>query len=277
MRSPLVSRAPGHAPAAGLALILGFALPAAVGAQAQSFSHETHERLECERCHGTGKATVTSQRGLCAECHRAEGGGPGAAAAPGERRASRFQHDSHQTIDCETCHAGGTGLRTAGRQWCAECHHARASFAGCTGCHTLSSVRPGPLEVTQRFGFEGGPAERQLRFAHERHAGLGCGTCHVDAIRFAVKGDCESCHQSHHSADSECAACHVAPAEGVHPVEVHWAGCAGSGCHDPERLDYEALAGTRNLCLACHEDQTRHEPGEVCARCHLPGVTTARP
>jgi hypothetical protein len=253
-------------------------LPAGVTAQA-AFSHESHERLECERCHGTGRATVTSERGWCADCHRAEGGGPRVEATADARRVGQFRHESHSPIECEACHARGAGMQTgsAGREWCAGCHHERASFAQCTGCHTLSSVRPGPLEVSQTFGFEGGPAERQLSFEHARHAELSCGTCHLDAIGFAVKGDCETCHSAHHYADSECTACHVKPAKGVHPVEVHGAGCGGAGCHDPERIevDREALAGSRNLCLACHTDQSRHQPGEVCAGCHLPGMAVS--
>jgi hypothetical protein len=78
---------------------------------------------------------------------------------------------------------------------------------------------------------------------------------------------CLSCHQDHHTADRDCAACHQNPAiSAAHarPVKAH-SGC--DQCHAPETVS--TLVPTRVFCLTCHATSVDHYPAKQCTECHF--------
>jgi hypothetical protein len=189
---------------------------------------------------------------------------------PAESRARPFEHERHEAVRCTACH--GTGERhgvllVRSALQCAACHHDAAQPRPCTACHEAGGL-PEPGSVRRHF--ESGIFEdrrtRELPFSHARHSDVACRDCHVKAVTLAPDRSCSSCHEAHHHAAAECAACHQPVGLPVHGAGVHLT-CAGAGCHAPAVAPSPTLS--RSLCLACHGEQKSHEPGRPCAGCHL--------
>ena len=235
-----------------------------VGVGPFAFRHEKHRSLNCDRCH---------------------------TAVPG--------HSAHGNVACSSCHAPVpvTGPAPTPAD-CATCHHANSQQRPCRSCHpaasTLVASRPAApvasrpavptpgaltpgaltLDVTWKFSVSAAPVQRQVRFDHGWHANLQCTDCHVNQPRLVPTRECGSCHQ-HHDGTPDCRTCHQPPPVGAHTAAVH-NGCAGSGCHQDPPVKVATLS--RNECLLCHADRVNHEPGKVCAKCHmlqLPGSSPA--
>jgi nitrate/TMAO reductase-like tetraheme cytochrome c subunit len=187
----------------------------------------------------------------------------------GVPQQQRINHRDHRDVPCTDCH---TSRETHGQVTiesgvaCQQCHHARPVVdRGCARCHGRAELSAG-VPITIRMDLTRRAVDRQVRFDHDNHAGLGCAQCHTQGVSMRVERTCASCHQSHHTATASCVTCHNQPNRASHTAQVHTRTCAGSSCH--ESASYGAMAEGRNTCLVCHQDQTDHKPGQACAACH---------
>lgn len=190
---------------------------------------------------------------------------------------SRFRHELHASYPCAECHSTGRATSPSNRSWCAECHHRNVGYDQCQRCHTVEEIAPEPVRALVTFHLSVGPTvTRSITFDHDRHAPLGCGSCHSTGGAAAVRTPCTSCHTDHHQRGRTCTACHAEPPVTAHPESVHLnlTGCGQAGCHASEGIDFATLPDDRNLCLACHPAQTDHEAPQPCARCHIPDEPT---
>jgi hypothetical protein len=194
---------------------------------------------------------------------------PVEAARPGQPRRP-FRHAQHERLSCLECHGARDRHRTVTVRTprdCAACHHDPRRGYACASCHDADLLPEGaPHSTTMRLSVWQEARQRTLPFDHSTHAVLACRDCHTAPVTAAVQRSCASCHTEHHRAEAECVTCHVTPPPEAHPREAHL-GCAGAGCHTPREV--EVPLASRTLCLACHAEQRDHEPGGVCAACHM--------
>ncbi|MEZ4414134.1 MAG: hypothetical protein R3E10_00105 [Gemmatimonadota bacterium] len=194
--------------------------------------------------------------------------GPHGGVACAQCHATVVGHQSHDMVDCESCHRGPEWLGARviySREECLACHHDPARGYECSRCH---GTGPEPVVRTESLAFSvwDAPRERLLPFDHALHASRECSDCHSGGGGQPYTQTCASCHDNHHRPDANCSTCHQEPPADEHPLTVHQ-GCSGSGCHsDPVT---EAVQAARNTCLVCHADRVDHEPGNQCATCHL--------
>jgi hypothetical protein len=191
--------------------------------------------------------------------------------------SAKFAHSRHDKLSCTTCHGTSSGhgdLKSSVARDCQGCHHGtRTIVRDCAQCHTPAELRaPRPVPMPFALGVLAEARSRSTPFAHERHAGLECATCHADTRQKTVERPCASCHADHHTPDRNCASCHP-DSRGTHTRAVHATGCGASGCHDRERS--AAVTPVRATCLACHGEQRDHQAGRECATCHLSAWTGA--
>lgn len=180
-----------------------------------------------------------------------------------------FSHRIHRSLPCASCHNStqehGAVLLHSVRD-CQACHHAanRPWGTDCARCHSADNI-PAQIAVpvTFRMSVLPAPVDRTLSFAHAQHASLACAACHTQPVTLAPRS-CDDCHADHHRGTVACADCHH-PALDTHTRLAHL-GCSGSGCHTDAAV--LALEPSRNVCLACHQQQVHHEPGKECASCH---------
>ncbi len=238
------------------------------GCHAQPDTLSAHHRgiseavlSECLQCHKAHDFALDGSD--CASCHES---------GPAES-ISEFSHDEHQTAECASCHISvdGHAVSTVTTiQDCRSCHHTAPVSASCDRCHApqdapidlFHRIRPMVLEVGTN------DPRRSMDFPHERHVELNCADCHTEGLALEVASDldCQTCHEDHHTPESDCAACHnAAPVEAHPPAEAHVT-CSGAGCHTD--LPFESVPRTRALCLGCHQDLGAHEPNRTCAECH---------
>lgn len=198
------------------------------GARPTEFDHRRHERISCDRCHGTGeqhRTLLLRTADDCLACHHDDAARASECTAchersqlpePGTVRVSleltvwrdsrtrdlRFGHVLHASVECRDCHGAPITLqmdRTCGS--CHESHHTAA--ADCESCH----VSPGPA-------------------VHDASAHLSCGGtgCHGAraAPAAASRSLCIACHaaQRTHEPSGDCARCHQVPAFGTLPVHT---------------------------------------------------------
>jgi hypothetical protein len=307
----------------GLLLLapMGTSLPAQVSPGPLARAHQSLTgALKCTSCHGGGKAGMS---GKCVDCHKdigqlsAEGTGyhgstsvRGATCAschpdhagesfsmikwPGGSQGS-FNHrqagwaleQSHDTVECASCHvakfrtdpvarlsvretgAGWIGLRTE----CASCHadpHKGGLGPRCTECHDASTWKSAP------------------RFSHDstaypltgKHETVKCAACHEDARVVTARtasgepvpvfkplphASCADCHSDPHGGQlgPKCAECHATT--GFRAV--------ASERFDHNRTRYR-LAGRHatTSCSACHgkfSTAAEKRPAfATCTSCH---------
>ena len=219
---------------------------------------------DCMTCHRphAWKAQGTD----CLSCHSSIHGAEGLVPAPSLGSYDTFDHARHADLDCARCHETRithSSLSLTNDIACMECHHSSESGKECSVCH---AGRPPDSNQLQSLTIAGQKQSRSLAFSHERHQSLDCDTCHASGVYQKAETDCAGCHQDHHRTESDCASCHHAPPDGVHGLEIHTAGCQGSGCHAEEL--FTTLHYERTVCLSCHVDQTGHKPGQDCVSCH---------
>lgn len=192
------------------------------------------------------------------------------AGSAGQQGATRFEHEAHRSIDCQTCHATGQPTATTNPAFCRDCHHRRARAGTCQSCH-----RPGELEGrrfeatrTLTFSVREDSVRRTLPFRHEPHTELACTRCHTGGTALSAAGtSCATCHAEHHDLDADCAACHAPAEASAHPREEAHLTCTGSGCHAP--APFPQVPRTRSACVACHLEMSDHRPGRACDDCHV--------
>jgi hypothetical protein len=218
-------------------------LASAATARGEGFAHEPHRDIACRACH----VTVTG-------------------------------HDTHRDIECAECHEAAASLDAGSIPTAAEClacHHDPARAEPCGRCHGLASDLPAAVVPVRIVAADPASARtRALDFRHELHTDFACESCHGSPPSAAEAGACEACHAEHHEATRQCIACHTPLPLETHTADAH-RGCGGSGCHDDGAV--LSLPPTRPVCLACHQEQTAHEPGRECGPCHRLADGFARP
>jgi hypothetical protein len=196
----------------------------------ESFAHDAHGQIDCSVCHET---------------------------VPG--------HGAHASLGCSECHLASerTTVSSLSQAECLACHHGPEQGRSCEYCHETPGISP----TTQLFELEvwDAPRERSLSFRHGPHVDESCSTCHQAMPTLSPAASCSSCHEEHHTGSVGCADCHAVAPEGAHDLDVHLT-CSGAGCHREPSV--EAIAQSRPVCLACHQDQETHEPDGECADCH---------
>ncbi len=184
-----------------------------------------------------------------------------------------FPHKCHSRLACLTCH----DLRSKGRpltfeapRGCQICHHQRPAASKCSACHQeseLADPRPVTVQVTV---FRHARRAREVDFAHQSHRDVACVKCHQTPVSLAPTPEaasCAGCHESHHTADRDCATCHrTAEIVTAHkpPVDAH---LACNRCHASATV--AALTPSRSFCLACHDPKVNHYAPKECTLCHL--------
>jgi len=197
--------------------------------------------------------------------------------------ADTFSHRTHRELACITCHS--TSSRTNDLTFqpprgCQICHHQRPTKTDCAACHEAGEIAPAhPATVRVSVPRES-PRDRPVGFEHASHADISCTECHVTPVSLEPEEPvttCTACHDDHHAAGLDCAACHRT--EGIieahaPPIDAHRA-C--DECHTAATV--AALEPTRSFCLACHPSETDHYEQKECSVCHLqatPGEYRAR-
>lgn len=200
-----------------------------------AFPHSDHRDVDCQRCHTRPAGHVT-----------------------------------HTDVECTRCHgrpAGYAELPVKSARECAACHHDAGRATACSSCHESGSRRATPVLAAVPVGDGGQVRVRTMTFDHGLHGGQACTRCHTEPVTRAFTGDCSSCHDEHHTPESNCTACHQATGLEAHAgARVH-TGCAGAGCHADTRV--LSLAPSRNVCLACHADLVDHHVDRECTQCHV--------
>jgi hypothetical protein len=198
--------------------------------------------------------------------------GPQEPDLPVAQPGDTFSHARHQSLHCLTCHLSRTGamLTFEPPRGCQICHHQAPARSDCVKCHEPDGI-PGAVGVAVVIAPADKPArERPVDFRHERHAELDCTACHGVPVTLAPvdsAGSCRGCHDRHHQAGRDCAACHRTGAitqAHARPVRAH---VACNSCHPTAAIS--PLSPTRSFCLACHQPDVDHHPERECADCHF--------
>jgi hypothetical protein len=184
-----------------------------------------------------------------------------------------FTHADHEDVQCVSCHTSGdshgaTDVSTLAD--CRACHHRTPNPRSCASCHEASEGPTTSFQVVRAVSFSVGTQDpqRSLTFPHGEHSSLDCAGCHTEGAALAAPADldCQSCHEEHHTPESTCASCHVAPPVEAHPPSEAHVTCSGVACH--QRFPFPAVQRTRAFCLGCHQNMTEHEAPRACAECH---------
>lgn len=182
-----------------------------------------------------------------------------------------FRHKPHESIACLTCHEQENGhgaVKIVTAADCTGCHHSRKNQSACASCHPAAELGTA-FKRTVEFRTSASPAvkSRSLTFQHQQHGDLGCLRCHSSSPDMRVTTGCTSCHTEHHGELRNCTACHTgARSVAAHDLKSHLS-CTGAGCHQDQVT--AGLRTQRNVCLTCHENKVKHQPGGDCASCHM--------
>ncbi len=196
-----------------------------------------------------------------------------------------FDHKTHATTDCQTCHlAAATAQRASdnlvpGMQSCETCHTEKSDspspkISQCSGCHNGFSKngKPGEhFEKTKPQPMVLPRPQAKLRFNHAKHVSV--------FTKNGVKNTCESCHDMASSklpSEASCLNCHDGKGaqEGT---SLKTAEC--QTCHvtsDKTKRLVTKLSATKTLRPSNHETDwikrhgliSRNQPDE-CASCHV--------
>ena len=223
-------------------------------------------------------AAVTNPRSA-APCRRAAAAfllasavlfGASTTAEAQRRNENQFSHEPHRNVACAACHVSnrtGLGPARVTEQQCQSCHHTGAVGAACTRCHAAAELTR-PYQTMQQFrlSVSAQPVARTLILNHQQHGSLQCRDCHNRPPSLSASAlSCGSCHEQHHTPDTNCRSCHQPGPGGAHGNAVHL-GCGGSECH--RAMPVPANTRTRQMCLTCHADRAEHYPAPNCVECH---------
>lgn len=200
---------------------------------------------------------------------------PRAAPAPSSLRpapADTFSHEQHKQLACLTCHTTSRGhgrLTFEAPRGCQICHHQAPATSKCESCHAsteLTAPRPLTVAVAVR---DHAARPRAVGFTHATHDDVRCAQCHTAAVSLdppAAVVTCTSCHEDHHRARRDCAACHSVDVRAAHADSLNaHIGC--DACH--RETTVAALVPDRGLCLSCHQPQRDHYADRECTPCHM--------
>ena len=184
-----------------------------------------------------------------------------------------FPHDRHKQLACLTCHVTSrpnARLTFVPPRGCQICHHQEPAKSDCAKCHAAAELTAAHAE-TIAVAVGNHPARpRSVPFAHTTHAELRCTSCHETAVTLAAAApakSCTACHEDHHGARRDCAACHATTEiRAAHPDSLN-AHIACDACHRESTV--ARLVPDRGLCLTCHAPQRDHYADRECTTCHL--------
>ena len=226
---------------------------------------------ECAECHVDRHKNLLGQD--CASCHDTV-----AFAAPAgfdHGRTGFALTGPHQSLACESCHAGDVGKRLDAvvGATCETCHVAPHGEFGkpCADCHrddddSFASARGRPFD----HAVTGFVLER-------RHAAQACQSCHPAKAATPV-ARCESCHVDPHAGQLglSCGDCHAPDrwrlarfdhdSTGFPLKGRHFTAPCGS-CHVSQRW-----IGLSTECFDCHALDAASAPGNIAAH-HQPRAT----
>ena len=249
-----------------------------------------HQKVECEKCHVTGKKYREAPQD-CNACHRKDDvhkGSLGARCADchsdsGWKETTRFDHGKtrfpltgkHVDAKCSACHKTADYKETP--QTCIGCHRKdddkshKGQFGDkCESCHGTKGWKPSSFnhDVDTRYVLRG------------KHRAAQCADCHKGNLyRVKLSADCYACHKADdkhkESLGRDCASCHSErswkePARFNHdqtsfPLLGKHVQADCKDCHKSAMFK-EAPKD----CYSCHKKEDRHEGtlGKACADCH---------
>ena len=243
-----------------------------------------HEKVDCQKCHTSGRGLRFAKFQACADCHKNVHAGQIASSTceschtVGGFSPSTFTLDRHQKTDfplqgahlavpCITCHkksASGVIRFKWESTECQACHgdphEGQIKQVGCRTCHSIESWSHIAAFDHSKTGFplEGG------------HQKVSCGQCHKQGKFQGTPKTCNSCHGDPHEGQLVQAGC-----QSCHSVQG-WARVT----FDHDRHSRFKLEGAhaRLPCAACHRTESRvvrFKPLPItCEGCH--GSTTGR-
>jgi Cytochrome c7 and related cytochrome c len=257
--------------------------------------HGKHEKVECEKCHVSGKKYRDAAQD-CNACHKTDDkhkGSLGAKCADCHNetdwKKAKFDHATtkfsltgkHTDAKCSDCHKDNTYKDTP--KSCYACHRKIDDQKGhkglygekCEACHGTKAWKPSHFNHDEDTKYE-------LRGKHRSTA---CKECHSGNLYRKEKlgQDCISCHKKDdkHNTNlgSACADCHN---------EQDWKKTQDRFLHDKTKFPlrnvhaapavkcsacHKDLANYRNTsmqCISCHKKDDKHETqlGDECESCH---------
>lgn len=305
-------------PAIALVLILGLAGCLALSAARKTevgFSHAGHQKrgVSCADCHETAKKAARAgmpAADVCQNCHEGKDPLPVAAVVsaytarprgtlpprPRTYADVRFAHDRHKSLDCATCHGGGTQKEPAelsslpSMAACVRCHAERGVRSDCSVCHERLARTTAPRTHAGDWIRGHGPISR---FPHGEQVADRCDLCHA-------RNACDACHTRDPPRDhtnafrvsahgliaamdrSRCSACHRTDlCERCHQVQPPRSHRAGFGAPRSGHCTtcHATLDGSG--CSVCHKGTPSHalatpkppdhNPALNCRQCHGAG------
>ena len=228
----------------------------------------------------TTKALQQSERLIERDRSRGQGDAP-PGDPPGTANVSlafppdTFSHQRHRRLACLTCHSTTSRrskLTFEAPRGCQICHHQGPSRSDCATCHAEDELTPARSVSVQVAVPQHEPRSHDVSFEHSKHTKVQCVQCHTTPVSLdpepKVKA-CLACHEDHHTAQRDCATCHltaeIKPAHAP-PVTAH-EGC--DACHRSTTV--QALMPDRGFCLTCHSAADDHYAPRQCTECHFLG------
>jgi hypothetical protein len=198
---------------------------------------------------------------------------PGGKIAPAAFPSDTFTHQRHRRLPCITCHSTTSrrsDLTFEPPRGCQICHHQAPARSKCSDCHAADQLnRALPLTVQVAVPNHA-PRPRPVVFEHTAHGRLACVQCHTTPVSLEPESRaeaCVACHDQHHTAPTNCAACHqtaqIIEAHAARP-DTH-AGCGK--CHDQSTV--AELMPNRSFCLTCHSSSVDNYAPKECSQCHF--------
>lgn len=202
-------------------------LPQAQAADtARPFDHADHSETTCLSCHTTdgshGRVTVVTADQCqschhdaepardCVGCHEGPGAIPAGAhpfvqpirlsVGDNTNRALPFDHATHASEDCASCHTGAQPQLSASGLDCTACHEDHhTDESPCMSCHVAAPATEHPVEQVH-VGCSGAGCHEDVPFATAQPAATlprtrsFCLTCHQDLVDHRVEDTCVACH-----------------------------------------------------------------------------------
>jgi hypothetical protein len=250
-----------------------------------------HQKVECEKCHVTGKKYREAPQ-ECSACHRKDDvhkGSLGSKCADchsdvGWKETTRFDHEKtrfsltgkHIDVKCSGCHKTSDYKDTP--RTCIGCHRKDDDQKGhkgqfgekCESCHGTKAWKPSTFnhDVDTKYILRG------------KHRTAPCADCHKGNLyRVKLSADCYACHKADdkhkESLGRDCGSCHSErswkePAKFNHdqtsfPLLGKHVQADCKDCHKSAMFK-EAPKD----CYSCHKKEDKHEGtlGKACADCH---------
>ena len=251
-----------------------------------------HEKVECDKCHQTGKKFRDAPQD-CNACHKKDDehkGGLGTKCADCHSESgwkdTSFDHDKktkfaltgkHADAECKDCHKDNRYKDTV--KTCIGCHkkdddsskgHKGQYGDKCDSCHGTKAWKPAEFnhDTDTKYPLRG------------KHRATRCSDCHTGNLyRVQLSQDCYACHKDDdkhkESLGKDCGSCHSErgwkePAKFNHdqtsfPLLGKHVDTECKDCHKSAMFK-EAPKD----CYSCHKKEDKHETtlGQACGDCH---------